>query len=585
MKMHVTKFMLVLTAVCLAFCQTGCGSGSDTIRSSSIGTAQSVTSSAPSKTIAPHTDVTVTDMAYVRPDLDALGAKIDDLQTSIDRKKPAEELISAYQEILTDYSHADSMLSLSYLLYAIDVTESYYQNEYAFLQSELGVLDSAMENVSIHLFESSGEAKTLCEQAFGVPYVENILVEEDLSDESIQGLLNEEEQQTLAYDELSATYTLLDNGRRWTLSEIESDPSLDYDEYVRLYNAYCAGFNEKAGAIFLDQVAIRSEMAQTLGYDDYAEYCYRYYGRDYTLADADVLHEAVKQYIVPVFIQANSSSNTYDLADAEFSEQDFIETLQYAAADFSPLLDESVRYMLDNKLYDFSVSANKMDGSFTTYISDYNAPFIFSWWTGDSTDITTVLHELGHFTNYYLNPAVGYSAFDSLDLAEIDSQALVLLMIDYYDEFYGSLAKEATQDVLIDAMFSLISGCMEDEFQQTVYQNPSMTLDEINACYKELAVEYGLDEVYGYTGTEWALISHTFQTPMYYISYAVSMVPALELYELAQDDPVGARTAYFNILQRAQYDPLQSVLEENGLSSVFSEATIKKVAILLEKRF
>ena len=111
-----------------------------------------------------------------------------------------------------------------------------------------------------------------------------------------------------------------------------------------------------------------------------------------------------------------------------------------------------------------------MSGSFTTYISDYSAPFIFSWWTGEPTDITSVLHELGHFTSYYYNATVGYSAADSLDLAEVDSQALVLLLIDDYDAFYGKQADEAAQDVLLDAMYSLLSGCMEDEFQQTIYQ-------------------------------------------------------------------------------------------------------------------
>ena len=524
-------------------------------------------------------------MVYERPDLDEIRAKIDDLESDISRGKPAEELFASYEAIQADYAHADSMLSLSYLLYALDVTESFYQNEYAFLQSELGSLDSAMETVSVHLFDSSDQAKTLCEEKLGAFYVDSILNGKDLGDESIQELLDQEEQQTLAYDELSATYTLLDNGRRWTLAEIEGDPSLDYDEYTRLYSAYCAGFNEKAGAIFLNQLAVRSQIAQNLGYSDYAAYCYDYYGRDYTLDDANQLHEAVKRYIVPVFIEANSKNTSYDLADAEFDQQSFIEALQSTAADFSPLLNESVSYMLQNNLYDFSVSANKMDGSFTTYISDYKAPFIFSSWTGDSTDITTVLHELGHFTNYYLNPAVGYSAADNLDLAEIDSQALVLLMIDSFDAFYGKLAKDAAKDVLIDAMYSLISGCMEDEFQQTVYRSPDMTLQQINDCYKELAVEYGLDEVYGYSGTEWTLISHTFQTPLYYISYAVSMVPALELYELSQKDPAGARNAYFNILKRAQSDQLQDVLEKNGLSSVFADATMQKIAALLEKKF
>ena len=99
-------------------------------------------------------------------------------------------------------------------------------------------------------------------------------------------------------------------------------------------------------------------------------------------------------------------------------------------------------------------------------------------------------------------------------------------------------------------------------------------------------MEYGLDEVYGYTGTEWALISHTFQTPLYYISYAVSMVPALELYELSQEDPAGARSAYFNILKRAPSDQAAGrSAEQNGLSSVFAEATMKKIAALLEKNF
>ncbi|HWP21149.1 MAG TPA: hypothetical protein VN417_00305 [Candidatus Cryosericum sp.] len=582
---HVTKTIALFTILAMVFSLFACSGGSGTIRSSTVESLQTVTTSAPTMPPTQHTDVTVADMVYQRPDLNEIRAKIDDLESDISRGKSADELFSAYEAIQADYTHADSMLSLSYLLYALNVTESFYQNEYAFLQSELGKLDSEMEAVSVHLFDSSDQAKALCEEKLGAFYVDSILNGKDLGDASIQDLLDQEEQQTLDYDELSATYTLLDNGRRWTLGEIESDPSLDYDEYTRLYGAYCAGFNEKAGAIFLNQLAVRSQIAQNLGYADYAAYSYDFYGRDYTLDDAKSLHEAVKRYIVPVFIEANSKNTSYDLADSEFDQQSFIDALQSSAADFSPLLNESVSYMLKNNLYDCSVSANKMEGSFTTYISDYKAPFIFSSWTGDSTDITTVLHELGHFTNYYLNPAVGYSAADNLDLAETDSQALVLLMIDYYDAFYGKLAKDAVKDVLVDAMYSLISGCMEDEFQQIVYSRPDLTLQEINGTYKQLAVEYGLDEVYGYTGTEWALISHTFQTPLYYISYAVSMVPALELYELSQEDPAGARSAYFNILKRTQSDQLQAVLDQNGLSSVFADATMKKIAALLEKNF
>lgn len=581
--MLVRGIALLAAALLPAILLAGCGD--KTVRSSSGATAATVLPASTYLASDTHKNVTISDMVYVRPDLDALRAKIDDLLGGIDRGKPASELFSDYQAIQADYAHADSMLSLSYLLYALDVTDAYYQNEYAYLQSGLGTLDAAMENVSYQLFTSSNEAESLARGSLGDGYVDSILLMEESTGDSVQQLLDEEEQKTIAYDELSATYTLLDNGRRWTMQEIGSDASLGDDEYYRLYDAYNAGFNARAGAIFLDQLKIRDEIAKTLGYSDYAAYGYDVYERDYTLADAKTLQDAVKTYIVPVFIRASDAADTYDLADASFAQDDFLGALGGVSAGHSPLLGEAVGYMLQNKLYDFAPDVNKMDGSFTTYISDYSAPFIFSQWTGESTDITTILHELGHFTSYYYNAAAGYSATDSIDLAEVDSQALVLLFSGDYGSFYGGLANEAVQDVLLDAMYSLLSGCMEDEFQQAVYQNPSMTLDEMNALYKRLAVEYGLDEVYGYTGTEWTLISHTFQTPMYYISYAVSMVPALELYERAQTDPAGAWDCYFGILERAQYAKLQDVLAQYGLSPVFSADTIKSIADVLDRQF
>jgi len=412
--------------------------------------------------------------------------------------------------------------------------------------------------------------------------VDAIIGDQLYDDASIQDLLDNEESLTLEYDNLSATFTLLDNGKRWSYADIMNDVSLSNEEYYRLYDAYCAALNEQAGPIFLEQVAIRAEIATRLGYADYATYCYDTYGRDYSPKDARTLHAAVKKYIAPVFVAASEHNDTSDLSAAYFEEDAFFSALSSSANAFSPLLSEPVTYMLQNRLYDVSESSVKMDSSFTTYIADYRAPFIFSAWTGYADDITTMLHELGHFTNYYHNAVVGYSAGDSLDLAEVDAQALVLLLFDDYESFYGDLASQARTAALIDAMYALLSGCMEDEFQQDVYENPNMTLDEMNALYAKLADEYGLQEVYGYQGTEWVLISHTFQTPLYYISYAASMVPALELFELAQRDAGAAKAAYFNIITRKSYESLGDVLAQNGLESVFSEGTIARIAEILK---
>lgn len=604
MKQRVTKLFAVFCAALLALFSFGCALGSDAIVASGYegagasagagaasgesGTgvfAQPDIDSAGSSLVPSslHTDVRFSEMIYARPDIESMQAQMDDLKNDILRGKPAPEMIASYRGLQEQYAHADSMLSLAYLLYAFDVAQTYYRDEYAYLQSALSELDGDMEGVSFALFESSNEAESLARESFGEDYVETILRAENYTDASIRTLADQEERLTLAYDNLCATFTLLDNGTRWTLTEIENDLTLSYDEYYRLYDAYCAALNEQAGEIFLQQRDIRMQIAAQLGYDSYSDYCYKSFGRDYTPQEVRALHDAVKQYIAPVFIYVNDRNDSTALADATFSEQIFFNELTAASADFSPLLDESVQYLLRNNLYDFSYGANKMDSSFTTYISDYHAPFIFSIWKGESADIATVLHELGHFASYYHNAAVGYSATDNLDLAEVDSQALVLLMLPYFEAFYGEFAQEAKTDVLLDAMYALLSGCMEDEFQQEVYKNPTMTLNEMNTLYKRLAVEYGLDDVYGYTGTEWVLISHTFQMPLYYISYAVSIVPALELFELAQSDETAAKNAYFNIMMRDPYATFKEVLEQIGLSSVFSNETIKRVAAIVDQ--
>ena len=599
MKTCVTKWIAVLCAAVLALGAFGCTGGADSVVSSAYSGADSPADAtvSPAATEAPgygsfqqnllpskaHADVTFAQMKYKRPDIEGMQAQMDQLKSDVQSGKPVQMLITSYRALQKQYAHADSMLSLAYLLYATDVTQSFYRNEYADLQSKLGDLDAQMEGVSYALFDSSSEAEAMAKESFGEDYVDSILQTENLSNASVQELSDQEEQLTLQYDNLCSTFTLLDNGKNWTLSEIENDLSLSNDEYYRLYDAYCAALNQQAGAIFLQQVQIRSQIASKLGYANYSDYCYESYGRDYTPSDARALHAAVKQYISPVYIYVNDRKDSGDLADETFAEQDFLNELSTAAKNFSPLLDEPVQYLLRNNLYDFSYGKNKMDSNFTTYLSDYNAPYIFATWTGESADISTVLHELGHFTSYYHNAVVGYSATDNLDLAEVDSQALVLLMMQYFDSFYGKFAQEAKTEVLLDAMYSLISGCMEDEFQQDIYEKPDMTLNEMNALYQKLAKEYGLDDVYGYKGTEWVLITHTFQTPLYYISYAVSIVPALELYEMSLTDQQAAKDAYFNILMRDPYSKFKATIDQNGLSSVFSNVTIKQIAAIVDQ--
>jgi oligoendopeptidase F len=149
--------------------------------------------------------------------------------------------------------------------------------------------------------------------------------------------------------------------------------------------------------------------------------------------------------------------------------------------------------------------------------------------------------------------------------------------MQYYDEFFGDLSQAAVVEKLQDALYSLITGCMEDEFQQEVYEDPDITLREMNKLYGELAEEYGLADIYGTEGTEWVLIPHTFQTPFYYISYAVSMESALELWEISLHDRDRAVSLYDTLLSRDQNVGFADTLEGIGLSDPFGGELIRKL--------
>lgn len=528
----------------------------------------------------------VSALVYEAPDLEALEKALDDLYTDIAaRRGGVVALLDRYREVLSMYNEADAALQLAYLMYARDVTNEDYWNEYADLEAALLELDLRMTEVSVALFDMSDETNRQAREMLGDGYVNAVYEEESLNSEEVIDLLIADNDLQFTYDQLLTTFTFLHNGKAWTLDEIMASDDLNYDEYIMLYDSYCEALNAEAGALFIEMLGLREQIASKLGFGSYAAYRYACYGRDYSIVEAQAFHELVKTYIVPIFVEANLRAyyDVYDLYSAKYEQKAFMDRFTSVLAD-NPAAAEALRFMQDNELADTAASDKKMESSFTTYVSSLATPYIFTQWADDSRSVGTILHEFGHFMSYYYNPETGWSSGDSLDLAEIDSQGFTLLMTPYYNELYGEdYAALARTEHLLDALYAIVTGCMEDEFQQRVYANPGMTLEQMNRLYAQLATAYGMEEVYGFSGMEWVLIPHSFQSPMYYISYAVSMVAALQLWEEQQTSEAEAWEAYWGIMMRGSYSDFRSVLMDNGLSDPLSETTIKRIAALIDR--
>ena len=132
-------------------------------------------------------------------------------------------------------------------------------------------------------------------------------------------------------------------------------------------------------------------------------------------------------------------------------------------------------------------------------------------------------------------------------------------------------------------IYSVVDGALYDEFQQRVYAEPSLTVDRVNEIYAELYEEYGYEPYEGYE-TEWMGISHNFESPFYYISYAVSAVGALELYNLMEDSFEQGVDKFLTICAMdTEYYYYSEALAEAGLRDIFDADTYSAIAQELDE--
>ena len=512
------------------------------------------------------------DIEYYHPDIDALMAEVEKLQTVADTgdKDAFIEQCNLVDEM---YEEASTQYTLASLMNSLDIFDEYYENEYTTLYDELLDVDFRYNDIMVPLIEN-GWRDALTEE-FGEQYVEDILLDDMLYDESAKDLFSRENELELEYDRICAETTFNYRGKEWTLDDIMADETLDYYTYYGLVNQYCKVLSDNLAGVYTELVRIRCDIAETIGFDSYNEYRYLCYDRDYTPDDAKEFHEAVKNEIVPVY-----NENYYDVIDLgrgglfsrTFDQDTIMQSLPAYFRAISPKIEESYQYMLKYHLYDIDVSDTKEEGAYTTYLDSYKSPFLFASFEDDMWSIQTIIHESGHFASFYHNPGDG-----PLDLAEIDSQGLEMMMMSQYADIFGEDAGPAAGYQLVNMLSSVIQGSMYDEFQQIIYDEKDLTMEEIANVFDGLLDEYGIREQYPASKYEWVLVHHNFSAPLYYISYAVSAVPALEIWQIARQDFEVGKELYLSLYERDHDRDYSEVLADLGFSDPFDYRTLQTI--------
>ena len=345
--------------------------------------------------------------------------------------------------------------------------------------------------------------------------------------------------------------------RQREITERVSELTLQYNALIMEYLSYDEE-TEKIGALYRELVDLHNEEAQIVGYKDYADYAYEAsYGRDFTPDDAAALCEAVKPYARQYFGSLYYNEATYAdfSADTDLTERELVGLVTQYMPRVSDDAAKAAAYMEKHGLY-FMDSADRVsDLGFTTTFDQYNAPFIYLALYGDQNDIQSMFHEFGHYYDAYVNPVPDLLlSVGSLDIFEIHSTGMEALSTGWYEDIYGEDADLARIRFLDSALYTVFSGCLFDEFQRVVYADPTLTPEQISQTFVTIARSYGLRSFGKEFSHYWMQVNHNFESPFYYISYAVSMLASLQIYEMAENDWAAAADFYNDLVSLGAFD-------------------------------
>ncbi|MDD5934788.1 MAG: hypothetical protein PUC65_04355 [Clostridiales bacterium] len=517
-------------------------------------------------------------ITYKRPDINAIEKKLDKIAALSKKDNQYKKINSLMDEVDDDLTDVITMIRYLNIKLSKDVTDTQTANEFNDLNTQYMNLIKKCTEVYVELLESQyGDElkKDLTEKE-----IENIYKNKETLSEDYIKLQSEALSLSSEYQLVFSTTTIDVKGNPMSISEVVSDPSLSQQEILYYYSQLMNLLNEKEGEIYLKLVKNYKAQAKLAGFDNVAAYMYEQLGRDFTKEQSRLFGQYVKEEVIPLYQTIAASLTPEDLIKVQSAPGSLEQFEPTFRKYFSSINDEMLKcydYMKKYELCDNQVTPVKMNQNYTTLLNSYNEPYMSLYPMGTYNDISTFIHEFGHFYAFYTH---GDDLELNLDIMEIHSQADELLFMPNF-EVYGDAYEPIVKYQLITMLYSaVINGSLYDEFQQRVFEKDITSVKELNELFFKLECEYGLADPASDVTEDgsWVLVPHTFTQPFYYISYAIAAVPALEVYAKSLTDRDAAIASYNKLIKYGTDYDYTSLLMRSRIASPFSEYTLDTIA-------
>ena len=309
------------------------------------------------------------------------------------------------------------------------------------------------------------------------------------------------------------------------------------------------------------------------------DYDYEAYLRDYTPEDVAAVYAEMCDAFLSVYAEASELLLENDAGLPAVADPMAI--LQTYAPKLSGSITESVGKLFEGALYTIVRGDDCYDGSFTVALPSEHAALMYLYFYDDFTDLTTAVHEFGHFNSEWRCQTPVLLQQNCVDLAEVQSQGMEILFTAFDDDCLHDDAKAAEQLTLYNMIDAVVSGLCIGKFENAVMEQAELLQPEdVLELYERYCTSCGV-------GLELYEITHLYEQPGYYVSYGVSALAALQLYVQLQTDRDEAIRSYEKLCGCSSLSGayrFRQAMQECGMADVFAAGQVTAISQQLSVR-
>lgn len=545
------------------------------------------------------------EMPYSRPDMETLAAATTQTLEAMKAAPNAAGQIAAYDAYEKKMQTAGTMQQIAYIRHTINTKDEFYNAENDYMDEIGPKLQELTHRVNTALLESPYRAEL--ERHYGALMFKNLEIAARSFSPAIVELMQEENKLVSEYQNLYASATVEFDGKIMPLPLLgpyKQDP----DRAVRkaAYEADAKFFDshrEELDTLYDKLVKVRDAQAKKMGLPNYIPLGYDRMGRNcYTAKDVAAFRDQIAEDMVPIVAKVKEAQRRrigveklafYDepisFADGnavpEGTPDEILAAGKKMYQELSPETAEFIDFMFENELFDVLSRDGKAPGGYCTEIADYKSPFIFSNFNATAGDVDVLTHEAGHAFEAYRAfkqelPSLLHSP--TIEACECHSMSMEFLTAPWHHLFFGKQTDKYELGHCEDALVFIPYGCMVDEFQHKVYENPGMTPEQRNELWLSLEKKYrpwiDFDNLPFYSrGGGWQRQLHIYEVPLYYIDYCMAQTVAFQFWNLSRENYAEAWKRYMTFVDKAGTATFAELVESAGLKVPYHAGCIKEI--------